>query len=256
MLIKANTLKGYRLDASDGEIGRAKEFYFDDLNWVVRYLVADTGNWLTGSQILISPNAMGSANNLTEHINVHLTKNQIEKCPSLLSDKPVSRQFEKEYFGYYGWPSYWSGLNMLENYPDTMHDTKDFKPVNQHKNSGNPHLRSTNAVSGYNIQADEGEIGHVADFIIDSKTWAIRYLMIDTTNWIGGKKVLISPKWIDHISWKECKVFINLSRESIKQSPEYTEEALLTRDYETQLHKYYNQHVYWPEDPMLTKQML
>ncbi len=249
MLIKAKTLKGYKLDANDGEIGRAKEFYFDDLHWTVRYLVADTGNWLTGLQVLISPYAMGSANIQKENIKVNLSKKQIENSPSLFTDKPVSRQFENDYYGYYGWPTYWSGSFMWGNYPEIMRDSKDWKPANQQKDEGDSHLRSTNAVSGYHIQAIDGEIGHVDDFIIDGQTWAIRYLIIDTTNWFGGKKVLISPKWIDHISWNDSKVFVNLSSEEIKQAPEYSVEVLLTRDYETQLHKYYKRNVYWHEKP-------
>jgi hypothetical protein len=96
MFIKAKTLKGYKLDAIDGEIGKADEFYFDDLHWVVRYLVADTGNWLTGRLVLISPYALGDANNQKENITVNLSKKQIEDSPSLSSDKPVSRQFETD----------------------------------------------------------------------------------------------------------------------------------------------------------------
>lgn len=249
MLIRAKTLKGYKLEAIDGEIGKAKEFYFDDLHWAVRYLVADTGNWLTGKQVLISPYAMVCANNLKENIDINLSIEQIENSPSLISDKPVSRQFEIEYYGYYGWPSYWSGDYMWGNYPDIMRDSKDWIPIDQNKKYGDPHLRSTNAITGYHIHAKDGDIGHVVDFIIDDKSWAIRYLIIDTTNWFAGKKVLISPKWIDHISWEESKVFVDLSSEEIKQAPEYTEEALLTRDYETQLHKYYIRNVYWSEQP-------
>ncbi len=247
MFIKAKTLKGYRLDAIDGEIGRAKEFYFDDLHWAVRYLVADTGKWLTGLQVLISPYAMGDANKLKENITVNLSKKQIENSPSLFFDKPVSRQFENDYYGYYGWPSYWSGSEMWGDYPDIMRDSKDWKPANQQKISGDSYLRSTNEVSGYHVQAIDGEIGHVVDFIIDDQTWAIRYLIIDTTNWFGGKKVLISPKWIALISWNDSKVFVNLNCEEIRQAPEYSVEALLTRDYETQLHRYYKRNVYWNE---------
>ena len=107
------------------------------------------------------------------------------------------------------------------------------------------HLRSAHDVSGYNIQAIDGEIGHVEDFIIDDKTLAIRYLIIGTKNWWPGKKVLVSPKWIERVSWDESKVFINLLRETIKQSPEYTDESLLTREYETGLYQHYNQQGYW-----------
>jgi hypothetical protein len=245
MLIKAKTIKGYKLNGLDGEIGKVKEFYFDDQHWAVRYLVADTGNWFMGKQVLISPYALIDVNKEAELINIDLTKKQIEDSPSFDSDKPVSRQFEEAYYGYYGWPAYWGGPNMWGPYPYIVRDRYKWKESTQGEKAWDPHLRSTNAVSGHNIQAKDGEIGHVEDFIIDDETWAIRYLIIDTSNWWAGKKVLVSPLWIDRVSWNELKVFVSLSRESIKQSPEYSEESLLTRDYETKLHRHYNRQGYW-----------
>ena len=103
MLIKAKTLKDCKLDANDGEVGIVKGFYFDDEHWAVRYLVADTGNWLTGRQVLISPYALISINQEAETIGINLNKKQIEESPPLYIDKPVSKQFEMAYYGYYGW---------------------------------------------------------------------------------------------------------------------------------------------------------
>ena len=109
-------------------------------------------------------------------------------------------------------------------------------------------------MSGYHIQAADGEIGHIEDFIIDDETWAIRYLIIDTRNWWPGKKVLIAPQWIERVSWSESVAIVNLSREIIKQAPEYTEESQLTRDYETTLYRHYNRQGYWVDDePPATK---
>ena len=246
MLSKAKTLEGYSLENTDGEtIGKVKEFYFDDRHWTVRYLVANTGNWLTGRQILISPYALVAVNNDHQNIVTSLTKKQIEDSPPLDSDKPVSHQFEQAYYGYYGWPAYWGGPNMWGPYPYIVRDHSKWIEPRSGEKAWDPHLRSTNAVSGHNIQAKDGDIGHVEDFIIDDETWAIRYLIINTSNWWQGKKVLISPLWIDRVSWDELKVFVSLSRESIKQSPEYSEETLLTRDYETRLHQHYNRKEYW-----------
>jgi uncharacterized protein YrrD len=252
MLNKAKILKGYTLHSLDGEIGRVKEFYFDDRHWVIRYLVADTGNWLTGRQVLISPYAMASMNKEKQYIAVDLTKKQIEDSPSLNSDKPVSRQFEEAYYEYYGWPMYWNGLDMWGPYPyimrERMRDHQKLTESTQGKKTWDPNLRSTRDVSGHTIQASDGEIGHVDDFIIDDETWAIRYLIIDTRNWWPGKKVLVSPRWIDSISWSESKVFVNLLRETIRQSPQYSDESLLTRDYETELHRRYNRPGYWVDE--------
>ena len=249
MLHKVKTLKGYTLKSLDGEIGKVKEFYFDDQHWAIRYLVADTGNWLTGRQVLISPYAMIAANKEKQNIAIDLTKKQIEGSPSLNSDKPVSRQFEETYYEYYGWPLYWDGPYMWGTYPNIVRDREKWRESILHEKAWDPHLRSTHDVSGHDIQAADGEIGHVDDFIIDDETWAIRYLIIDTKNWWPGKKVLVSPQWIERVSWSESKVFVNLLRETIKQSPEYTEESLLTRDYETGLHRHYNRKGYWVSGP-------
>ena len=248
MLSKAGTLKGYRLHGLDGEIGKVKEFYFDDEHWMIRYLVADTGNWLTGSQVLISPYGLVAVKKGERSIDVSLTKKQIEDSPSLASDMPVSRQFEGEYFGYYGWPVYWGGPHVWGAYPFIVRDAeKRTEPTHGHRAS-DPHLRSTHEVSTYHIHCAEGEIGHVEDFIIDDDGWAIRYLIVDTRNWWQGKRVLISPRWIDRVRWGESKVFLNLSREAIEQSPEYTEESLPTRDYETGLHQHYDRQGYWIDE--------
>lgn len=250
MLINAKALKGYKLKGLDGDIGSVKEFYFDDQHWAIRYLIADTGNWLTGRQVLISPYALVAVNKEEEYVEINLTKRQIENSPSLDSDKPVSRQYEEGYFGYYGYPIYWGGVNMWGYYPNIVRDSDLWKEIVQEEKSWDSHLRSTKDVSGHHIQANNGEIGHVEDFIIDDETWAIRYFVIDTKNWWTGKKVLISPHWIDRVSWDESKVYINLTREAIKLSPDYTMEALLTRDYETKLHRHYQRREYWNEEPL------
>jgi hypothetical protein len=249
MLIKAKTLQGYTMESVNGEIGTVKEFYFDDRHWAIRYMVADTGNWLSGRQVLISPYSLVATNREEQHIAVNLTKEQIENSPSLERDIPVSQQFEVAYNGYYEWPTYWGGPYMWGAYPSAVEAYHGKgSESRQGEKAWNPHLRSTNEVSSYYIQATDGEIGHVADFVIDDETWAIRYLIIATHNWWPGKKVLVSPRWIERISWEESKVFFSLTREAIKQSPEYTEELLLTRDYEAELHKHYNRQAYWIDE--------
>jgi len=246
MLIKAKTLKGYKLNGLDGDIGTVNEFYFDDQHWAIRYLVAETGYWLVGRQVLISPYAMLSVNKETKNIEIGLTKKQIEDSPSLNSDKPVSRQFEEDYHGYFGWPLYYAGPYKWGVYSDIERDRKKWvAAAHKEEKSWDPHLRSTYDVTGHHIQASDGVIGHVEDFIIDDETWEIRYLIIDTQNWWPGKLVLVSPQWIERVSWDEAKVFINLTRENIKNSPEYIEESHLTRDYETRLYQHYDRQGYW-----------
>ena len=253
MLDKARTLKGYKLNSLDGDIGSVSDFYFDDHHWAVRYLVADTGSWLDTRRVLIAPHALLAVDREAHHIGVNLTKEQIEGSPSLDTDKPVSRQFEMAYFGYYEWPMYWSGPNMWGTYPHIVHDPEFRENVSPDEGAWDPHLRSAGDVTGYRIQDGDGEIGQVDDFIIDDETWAIRYLVIDSGSWWSGKKVLISPKWIERISWSESRVFVGLSREAIKHSPEYSDDAQVTREYEAQLHRHYDRDGYWVDEAVETK---
>lgn len=239
MLDKTHTLFGYRLAGRGGEIGRVKDFYFDDLHWTIRYLVVDTGSWLVDKQVLISPHAFAAVNREERSIGVKLTKQQIEKSPSLESDKPVSRQFEEGYNQYYGWPMYWGGPYSWGSVPCIPLGQALWSQSAQGENAWDPHLRSTHQVSGYHVKATDGEIGHISDFIIDDKTWAIRYLIVDTRNWWPGKRVLIAPQWIESINWPESRVFVNLPRKTIRASPEYTDDSLWTRDYEARLHDHY-----------------
>jgi len=245
MLTDAKTIRDYKLNGIDGEVGSIKEFLFDDKHWTVRYLAINTGGWLSRRQVLISPYFLQDVDHESELIDVNLTKGEIEDSPSLETDKPVSRQFEEDYYGYYGAPIYWGGPHMWGPLPTITRDKDKWNTISTSEDRWDPSLRSSKAVTGYAIQSTDGEIGHVDDFIIDDDTWTIRYFVVDTNKWLPGKKVIISPEWIDRISWEESKVFVNLSTDVIKKSPQYNEDLLMTRDYETKLHQYYNRKGYW-----------
>jgi len=200
--------------------------------------------------VLISPYALTGVNRVERSIAVSLTKDQIKGSPPLDSHKPISRQYETAYYGYYRWPGYWGGPFSWGPYPyiasnrtqprDWAHGGKEY----------DHHLRSSRQVTGYHIHASDGEIGHVEDFIIDDKTWAIRYLIVDTKNWLPGKRVLISPQWIQNVSWAESSIFVNVPRDTVRQAPEYIFDSSLTRDYETVLHRHYLRRGYWADEPV------
>jgi len=249
MLSKVKILNGYPIQNTDDEtIGKVIDVYFDDRHWTVRYLVANTGKWLTGRQVLVSPYALVAVNADHKNIVADLTKKQIEDSPSLDSDKPVSQQFESDYYGYYGWPTYWYGPYSWGYYPYLERDRSKWGQLDQKEKAWDHHLRSCHEVTGYHIEAEDGEIGHVEDFIVDDETWEIRYLVVNTSNWWAGKKVLVSPLWIERVSWSERKVVIDLTRQTIKLSPEYTDASLITRDYELGLHGHYNRKGYWVDE--------
>ena len=254
MLRPVKDLQGYAIHATDGDIGQVDEFYFDDERWTIRYLVVATGNWLSGRKVLISPIAIGKADWVAEKLNLALTKGQVENSPDIDTHKPVSRQREIEYFNYYGYPYYWygGGLWGADAYPSALTaagalgaesamERETVPPEAQ----GDPHLRSTSEVIGYYIEAADGELGHVEDLIVDDESWAIRYIVVDTANWWLGKKVLVAPQWIERVSWAESKVYVNLPREAIKNSPEYDPLALINREYEERLYGHYGRPRYW-----------
>jgi len=248
MLIKAKALKGYTLKSIDGEIGSAKEFLFDDRFWAIRYFVANSEGWLSGKKVLISPYSLKGVNDFQEEVSVQLTRKQIQESPSIDTDEPVARQFESSYNSYYGYPDYWAGPYMWGGYSCLSRDRTRWGTTASETNGWDPHLRGTHEVTGYHILALDGEIGHVDDFIIDDETWAIRYLVVATKNWWPGKKILISPKWIENVSWEEREVAVGLSCETIKAAPEYSDESPLTRDYETGLYGHYNRAGYWVDE--------
>lgn len=249
MLHRIEKLNGYKLDSLDGELGGVEDFLFDDEQWTIRYLVANTSKWLTGRQVLISPHALVAAIKDDDQILVDLTRKQIEDSPGIATDEPVSRQFEREYYRHFGWPAYWGGAFTwgFHPYPGPMESVRgdDIPTPGDDNLESDPHLRSTDAVSGYHVQATDDEIGHIEDFVIDDETWEIRYLIVDTRNWWPGKKVLLSPEWIDRVSWDEMKVFVNLPKEAIKEAPEFSKDQPITRDYEIELHSHYQRPNYW-----------
>lgn len=217
MLREATILKNYHLGALDGEIGRVKEFYFDDHTWTIRYLVADTGKWLPHRKVLISPHALGGVDDEENLVHVQLTRDQVEKSPSIDSDKPVSRQFEEEYLRYFGWPFYWTDP-LVWGAPTNVSASLEEGVSAAHRDT---HLRSMSEVVGYHIQAFDGEVGHVEDFLIDDSEWTIRELIVDTRNWLPGKRVSITPDWVSKVTWEESKVYVNLDSASLKELPEF-----------------------------------
>jgi len=226
MLRSIKQLYGDKLGASDGEIGQVKDFYFDDQNWAVRYVVADTGSWLPGRQVLISPHSLGRLDQAGKVLRVNLTRKQIENSPSIESHKPVSRQYEEEYYRYFGWPYYWQGDGLwgLSGFPILELPAKPLPSepataIGPQPERADAHLRSTQAVNGYHLQASDGRVGHVCDFMMDAQSWAIRQLVIKTGHRFSGQEVQIPTSKVDRISYPESTVFVNLTGEAVEQSP-------------------------------------
>jgi len=217
-------------------------------------MVADTHKWLPGRKVLISPISLREPEWADRRFPVNLTKQQIENSPPLEEHEPICRQYEKIYSNYYFWPYYWEGDLAwgLSPYPpliprDSLKEKEDIVE-DENEDPEATHLRSIKEVHGYHIKARDGEIGHVEDFIVDDETWTLCYLVVDTRNWLPGRKVLISPKWIQSMDCGRLTVEVDLTTEDISNSPEYDPATPINREYEARLYDYYGRPVYWEKE--------
>jgi uncharacterized protein YrrD len=229
-----NRMIGYAIRTADGDLGKVDEFYFDDQTWTIRYVVAETGNWLSGRKVLIPIVAFGKSDFESGTLSVNLSRAQVRSSPDIDTQRPIYRQQEVALHEHYHWP--WQG-----GYGGTFGTTPMPLPAGEvlaeqeNAESGrrdDPHLRSTRQVTGYHIHATDGQIGHVEDFMIDDEDWAIRFLVADTHNWLPGKKVILSPKWIKRVQWADSSVYFDLTREIVRNSLEFDPSRPISRDYE------------------------
>lgn len=219
MLWNASSLRGFTIEAMDGQIGTVDDLLFDDKNWHLRWLEIYTGPWLLGRKILLPLSALGQPDEETHSFTVKLTKQQVTDSPDATADLPVSRQLESRVYEHYDWNPYWqNGFSAVAN----IVATPMYLPgVDISQEDGDPHLRSAKAMIGYHIEAQDGAIGHVEDLIINDEGWHIHSVVVDTRNWLPGQRVVISPRIIREIDWISRSVFVNTDVAEIKSSPAY-----------------------------------
>jgi uncharacterized protein YrrD len=246
MLRLGSSLKGYKIEATDGSIGSVADLLFDDTTWKLRWMVVDTGGWLGGAKVLIHPSMIGVADDVDETLSVRLSKKQVENSPGRLQDRPMSQQSESDLYDYYGWDPAWSGSYfgpgaiMSSRLSGNAKRRADM--ASQQTDGGDPHLRSINAVTGYHVHATDGAIGHVEDMLIDDQNWLISYLIIDTSNWWIGQHVLISPFAVQEINYSDSIVRLNIPCDRIRSSPPWASVDPVDAPYQIKLHGYYD----WP----------
>ena len=253
MLWNASVLNGYAISASDGQLGTVSDFLFDDTIWLVRWLVVDTGKWLSRSKVLLPVSILGHVDEAGKKFSVRLTMQQVKDSPDINTERPVSRQMETNIYDYYGWSPYWgnglftngygyvgvygNGVAAAAQSPDRRHEREI---ADAQRDQDDLHLRSIDAVTGYHIHASDGEIGHVEDFLVEDADWSIHYLVVDTKNWWPAKKVLISPRSAGKINWRDRLVNLNVDRQMVKGGPAYDASTVVDRDYEKHFHGYYS----------------
>jgi hypothetical protein len=252
MLWNASAINGYAIAASDGEIGTVSDFLFDDSSWLVRWLVVDTGNWLSGRKVLLPTPVLGHLDHAGQKFEVRLTMQQVKDSPQIDTDRPVSRQMETSVYDYYGWSPYWgTGFYMggygympggpIASPPLGPGVRREAEISDARRRDDDLHLRSIEAVTGYHIHATDGEIGHVEDFLVEDADWSIHYFVVDTKNWWPGQRVLVSPRSAHDIDWSDRLVNLDVDRQRVKDSPAYDAHTLVDRAYEKDFHRHYGE---------------
>ena len=245
MILSIKELTSYTIEAKDGSVGQVESFLFDDQRWVLRYLVVDTKIWLPGRKVLIPTSNLEKPDAPTKAFPVDLTKEQVKNSPDIDTAKPVHRQHEIELYQHYNWFPYWNAPLEPMVTPYGFTDPELTTKTEETDKDSDPHLRNFEEVKGYKIHAKDGHIGHIDDLLVDTEDWKIRYIVIDTKNWMPGKKVILPPYWIKEINWSESKVVVDVSKDTVENSPEFDSRKPITRDYETILHEHYGWPVYW-----------
>jgi hypothetical protein len=260
MLISMKNFLGYTVQAKDGEIGEVNDFFFEDDEWATRYMIVETGPWIFGKQVLISVLALGVPDPGEKIFPVELTRQQVKDSPDIDVQKPVTRRQEIRLHNHYGWLTYWGGIpgnpgsmvlgpppsSAMEATIEEPGEELAGEPELEREDYGDPDLQSFRDVSGYAIETRDGKIGHLDDFLVD-ETWVIRYMIVDTSDWLPGKKVLVPPTWVERINTEDAEFEVDLARETIQNSPEYNPDAPVEREYERTLYEHYGRPKYWDE---------
>jgi hypothetical protein len=240
MLCRVRKLQHRKVEATDGPIGAIHSLLFDDVGWVIRYLAVDTGHWLPGRRVLLSPISV-ERHGIRGRLHVALTREQIRRSPGIDSDQPVSRQMESALNAPYGYAPYWGGASIwgAALYPaalaavtpmpaavTTADGSRDFNGGRQ-RSKTDPHLRSSRAIFGDHLAASDGAVGHVDDFLFDASSWIIWRLVVDTSDGPGGRSVMLKPGDVRGIDWHTSTVHVDLTRERVLRSAEFRAEEVI-----------------------------
>ena len=238
-----NDWTGSIVRATDGEVGTIAQFYFDDLTWIIRYMAVDTGIGLASRQVLISMAALCKADWKERVFAVTLPTAQVRSSPQTNIDAPVSRQHEIDLHAHYAWPNYWGGgfyfpLGYSMDWDTCGEAEMRLETLSAGVRKLDPHLMCTRDVADFQVHAVDGNIGHLEDCLVDDKTWAVRYFVVNTRNWLPGRRVLVSPQWIRKMEWAKKNVFVNLTRDAVKKGPQCDPSKPISLGYEGKLLKH------------------
>jgi hypothetical protein len=254
-----NALTKAKIKSVDLAFGDIRDLYFDDVSWMLRYFVVDVGTWLEGRHVLISPESLTEYREDENAFACKLTRQQIHDSPLFDSQKTVSRQQEESLSKHYGWTPYWVTpmaafpLPGLYTYPivgaasdrwnqqNKMAPTvaKEVEARQDMDREQEAHLRSFQEIKSYGLQATDGDIGELDDLLLDTASWRVTHIIVDTRKWWPGGQVVIDRALVTDISWGDAKIVVAMSREDVKNAPRFDKDQTITEPYMQQLSQYY-----------------
>jgi hypothetical protein len=266
MLRRVRDLQRFTIGATDGDVGRVDDLYFDDQSWTIRWIVVDASGWLTERHVLIAPRAIQTVDPVGQRLVTNLSKQQVQDSPTRDAERPVSRQYETALYDHYGYPYYWAGPYRwgMAPYPYAAPSPLPYPPgatgapgrsavteemAARERESRDPNLRSARDVSGHGIEATDGRLGHVEDYLVDDEAWTIRYLIVDPRSWWPGAHVLVSTEWITAVHWNDGTVQVSVSKDAVRNAPAYDPASGVSRDFETRYHRHHGRPGYWERHP-------
>lgn len=245
MVFSVSDFKGASLHATDGDVGSLRDLYFDDDKWVVRYFIVETGPLIFGKEVLISPASVEALDSREAAIYVDLGVDEIKGSPSIDLRKPVSRREEERFLQYYNLTPYWAGPDIWASaaYARGLPPLEEAGPEIENANTpgeSERRLRSCAEIHGYGVEGTDGSAGYVEDFLVEYQTCRIRYLVVDTHKLLPGKRVLVSPEWVEEIRWADRTVGVGLRTDVVRSALSYSGVTELDDEYERALHEHYN----------------
>ena len=220
MLLTIADLKEYELETTDGATGRISDLYVEDGFWFIRYLVVSSGFWLNQQELLLLPDSVTEIVPETRRLHLKLTEQQLRDSPPRDRHLPISRQYEEQLADHYGWARYWLPATLLGSghaptLPANM--TAGEKPLDSAED-GEPALRSLNELLSYELRASQGEILPLANMVVSTKNWQLRYLLVPEEG-MGDRPV--SLDFVTHCSWEERAIQLSLTPAQLQRQEPY-----------------------------------
>jgi sporulation protein YlmC with PRC-barrel domain len=239
-------MTGYAVHSQDDEeVGVVSNFLFDDLRWIVRYMVLDSRQFLKRKRVLLSPIVFGTPDRERAVFPVQLDSNQIASSPDVGEVDPVTRRQESEIHEFYHWPAYWEEPHEVPPVEEGMVGwavtelMTDVEGKRQEQTGGEkPRLRDFEEATRYTIYSRDGEnAGELYDLIVHEQNWRILYMVVSTGGILPGRKVLLSPASIVNYDWENSRLELNLTRDTVHNGQEYDPDIPLDRTMDENLYR-------------------